>query len=299
MVATLSQEVVMSRMAGDRVFSVLILPLLVAACGTVHAPATPPDPLAAVADAIASGAVEVIDLTLTLNAKTPVIQLPPPFANSPGYEAHLISRFDEKGPAWYWNSFSMGEHVGTHFDAPCHWVSGKDGPCVDAIEPARFIGPVAVVDVTADVRTKADFVCTKETLLNWEKQNGRIPARAWVLLRTGWSARAADAATYLNVVDGRPRYPGFGKESAEFLTQERDVLGVGTEAIGTDASSGATADPPFPNHFVMHGASKFGLASLTNLDRVQTTGALLIATPLKIERGSGSPVRVIALQPRS
>jgi kynurenine formamidase len=120
-----------------------------------------------------------------------------------------------------------------------------------------------------------------------------------VILRTGWGSRGADTKAFFNAAaDGSPHYPGFGKDSATFLTTERDILGVGTEAVGTDAAIGAQADPPFPNHSIMHGAGKFGLTQLANVDRLPLTGALVMAAPLKIENGSGSPVRVIALLPR-
>ena len=233
-----------------------------------------------------------------LNAQTPIIQLPPPFANTPGFKSHEISKYDAKGPAWYWNWIEVGEHVGTHFDAPCHWVTGKDKPCVDQIEAKRFIGPAAVIDVTADVAKNADFVATKDTILAWEKKHGRIPKGAWVILRTGWGARATDAKRFLNVgTDGAPHYPGFGKDSADFLSKERDILGVGVEQVGTDAASGAKANPPFPNHSIMHGSGHYGLTQLANVDKLPESGAIIIATPLKIEHGSGSPVRVIALVP--
>jgi kynurenine formamidase len=119
-----------------------------------------------------------------------------------------------------------------------------------------------------------------------------------VILRTGWGARATDAKRFMNVgADGAPHYPGFGKDSAEFLTRERNILGVGVEQVGTDAAVGAKADPAFPNHSIMHGAGHFGLTQLANVDKLPEAGAIVIATPLKIEHGSGSPVRVIALVP--
>jgi kynurenine formamidase len=261
-------------------------------------PATAAGTLDALAADITSGRVSVVDLTQLLSAATPIIQLPPPFANTPGFTSHEISAYDQKGPAWYWNWIEVGEHVGTHFDAPCHWVTGKDKPCVDQIEAKQFIGPAAVIDVTADVARSADFVASRDTILGWEKKHGRIPKGAWVILRTGWGARATDAARFMNVgADGAPHYPGFGKESAEFLTKERDILGVGVEQVGTDAAVGATANPPFPNHSIMHGAGRFGLTQLANVDRLPERGAIVIATPLKIQRGSGSPVRVIAVAP--
>jgi kynurenine formamidase len=250
------------------------------------------------ADAIAAGRVTVVDLAQPLHERTPVIQLPPPFANTPGYKRHLISEFDPKGPAWYWNWFEVGEHVGTHFDAPCHWATGKGQPCVDAIDAKQFAGPAVVLDVTSDASQNPDFIVTRATIDAWEARHGRIPARSWVLLKSGWAARASDAKAFFNVgSDGMAHYPGFGKESAEFLTKERDVLGVGTEAVGTDAGIGAAANPAFPNHAIMHGAGKFGLTQLANLDRLPPAGALLVATPLKLERGSGSPVRPIAFVP--
>jgi len=91
-----------------------------------------------------SGSIEVIDLTQPLSEATPMIQLPPPFANTPNWKTHEISRYDEKGPAWYWNWFEGGEHAGTHFDAPIHWVTGKDKDDVSQVPVKRLIGPAIV-----------------------------------------------------------------------------------------------------------------------------------------------------------
>ena len=281
--------------------SVLVFGVSLAGCSGQPPPsAAPPasDPIAELAKGLAGGQVQVIDLTQTLSAATPIIQLPPPFANTPGFTRHEISNYDARGPAWYWNWLEIGEHVGTHFDAPCHWVTGKGKACVDDLDAKQFVGPAAVIDVTAEVTKSADYVLLPQTILEWEKTNGRIPAGAWVILRTGWGSRGADAKAFFNAgPDGSPHYPGFGKDSAQFLTTERDIVGVGTEAVGTDAAVGAQADPPFPNHSIMHGAGKFGLTQLANVDRLPATGAVIIAAPLKIQRGSGSPVRVIAIAP--
>ena len=117
-----------------------------------------------------------------------------------------------------------------------------------------------------------------------------------MLLRTGWSTRK-DAASFLNVKADGPHSPGFHKTTSELLAKDRDVLGVGVETVGTDAGQAGTFDPPFPNHGTMHGNGKFGLASLCNLDQLPPTGAVLIAAPLKIVNGSGSPLRVLAIAP--
>ena len=245
-----------------------------------------------------AGALKIVDLTQPLGPETPVIGLPPIFASSPGVSLEQISRFDQKGPAWYWNTIRMGEHTGTHFDAPIHWITGKDLPdnACDTIPVRRFVGPACVIDVTRDVGQNPDFLLMPEHIVEWEKAHGRIPSGAWVLLRTGWSARQ-DPKKFLNVSDDGPHSPGFHRSTSELLARDRDVLGVGVETVGTDAGQAGTFDPPFPNHATMHGAGKFGLASLTNLDRLPPVGAVVIAAPLKIVGGSGSPLRVLAITP--
>ncbi|HEV2659838.1 MAG TPA: cyclase family protein, partial [Ktedonobacteraceae bacterium] len=164
----------------------------------------------------------------------------------------------------------------------------------DTIEPRKVIGPACVIDVTENVAQSADFLLTIEHVEVWEKTYGRIPAGAWVLLRTGWSKREGREA-FLNAQADGAHTPGFQKECSLFLVKERDILGVGVETVGTDAGQAGTFDPPFPNHTFMHGAGKFGITSLINLDQLPPTGALVIAAPLKIVNGSGSPLRVIAL----
>ena len=251
---------------------------------------------ALVAD-LASGRVTVVDLTQPLGPDTPVIGLPPMFASSPGVSIDVISRYDDKGPAWYWNTIQMGEHTGTHFDAPVHWITGRDLPnnTTDTIPPRQFVGPACVIDVTSDVAANEDYLLDVAALERWESSNGRVPSGAWVLLRTGWSRRSG--AAFLNVRADGPHGPGFDKATSMLLATDRDVLGVGVETIGTDAGLAGTFDPPFPNHSIMHGHGKFGLASLCNLDRLPPTGAIVIAAPLKLVGGSGSPVRALALVP--
>jgi len=247
---------------------------------------------------LAAGRLRVIDLTQPLSSDTPLLPLPPQWNNTPAFRLTELSRYDERGPAWYWNAIETGEHTGTHFDAPVHWVSGRDLPdnTVDKIPAARFIGPACVIDVTASVEGDADYLLTPNGVLEWESRHGRIPKSAWVLLRTGWSKRT-DPEAYINKKADGPHTPGWSKECSQLLAHERDVLGVGVETVGTDAGRAATFDPPFSNHYIMHGSGKFGLASLCNLDLLPATGAIVIAAPLKIVGGSGSPVRVIAIAP--
>ncbi len=244
------------------------------------------------------GRVKVVDLTQPLGPDTPVIGLPPLFAPSLGFSTEVISRYDERGPGWYWSTITLGEHTGTHFDAPVHWITGKDLPdnTLDTIPARKLVGPACVIDISADTAESEDFLLSCERLEAWEAEHGRIPAGAWVLLRSDWSRRT-DGAEFLNVKEDGSHSPGFHPECSRMLAYERDVLGVGVETVGTDAGQAGRFDPPFPNHTIMHGAGKFGLASLRNLDQLPATGAILIAAPLKIVDGSGSPCRVLALVP--
>jgi len=259
---------------------------------------TPASVLQQLLEELNSGGLKIVDLTTPLEPETAVIDLPAVFAPSPGLTLTEISRYDSRGPGWYWNILNLGEHTGTHFDAPIHWITGKDLPnnSTDTIEPRKFIGPACVIDVTTQVEQSADFLLTTELLAAWETQHGRIPAGAWVLLRTGWSKRKSPQE-FLNVHENGAHSPGFHQTCSQFLIKERDILGVGVETVGTDAGQAGTFDPPFPNHTFMHGAGKFGLTSLINLDALPATGAIIIAAPLKIVDGSGSPVRVIAVTP--
>src|SRR5204862_6954414 len=122
------------------------------------------------------GSLQVIDLTQPLSPDTPILPLPPQFQNTPRFRIWELSHYDDRGPAWYWNAFETGEHTGTHFDAPVHWVSGKDLPdsTVDRIAPKKFIGPACVIDVTKDVERNSDFLLTSGHIRQWEAGHGRI-----------------------------------------------------------------------------------------------------------------------------
>jgi kynurenine formamidase len=254
------------------------------------------DVLLKLAKAIAKKKIRVVDLTQVLRPSTPVIQLPPPFAQTKPFETSEISRYDERGPAWYWNNIACGEHTGTHFDAPVHWVTGKDmkDGSTDKVSAQRFVAPACVIDCSKACAKDEKFLLTPKHILAWEKKHGKIPAGSWVLMRSDWSKRS-DPARFLNMKEDGPHVPGPNADAVRLLANERNVNGWGVEAVGTDAGQAFSFEPPFPAHALMHGANKFGLASLCNLDQLPPTGAVLIAAPLKIENGSGSPLRVIAL----
>lgn len=249
--------------------------------------------------AIASGEMEVVDLTETLTPEYPTIQLPEEFAQAWPFKSEQISKYDDNGPAWYWNNVSFSEHTGTHFDAPIHWITGRDleNNSVDTISPENFIAPVNVVDCSAVVRENLGFILTKEFLLSWESQHGKIEPGSWVFLRSDWR-HVAPEGNFTNMQEDGAHSPGPDPEAVLWLIKERDILGFGTETVGTDAGQAFNFEPQYPAHYYVHGAGKYGLQCMTNLDRLPPRGAVILAAPLKIQNGSGSPLRVLALTPK-
>ena len=255
--------------------------------------------LIAFAADLAAGRLRVVDLTQTLAPGFPSISLPAEFGQIWAFRMETISRYDAAGPQWYWNNFCCGEHTGTHFDAPSHWVSGKDHAdnCVDTIAARNFIAPAAVVDASAEVAADPDWLLTVDHLQTWEARHGRIPRGSWLLFRTDWSKRIGDPAAFVNLREDGAHTPGPTEEAAEWLVNERHVHGFGVETINTDAGQSHAWSPPYPCHRVLHGANRYGLQCLRNLDELPPTGALIISAPLKIQGGSGSPLRVLAVVP--
>lgn len=255
--------------------------------------------LSQLAGALQSGGIQVIDLTQTLSPDFPQIALPPEMGQCWPFRIEEISHYDERGPGWYWNNFSCGEHTGTHFDAPAHWISGRHLPhgTVDTLPVQKLVAPAVVIDCHAQATADPDYLLTVADIEAFEAQHGRIAPGSWVLMRTDWSKRT-DPEAYQNFDETGQHTPGPGTEAVQFLVEQRDVLGFGSEAIGTDAGQGFHLRPPYPCHYFMHGAGRWGLQCLCNLDQLPPTGSVLVTPPLKIEKGSGSPLRVLALVAR-
>jgi kynurenine formamidase len=247
------------------------------------------------AEALLAGRIEIVDLTAPLSSETPVIQLPPPFAQTAPFHLEELSRYDDRGPAWYWNNIRTGEHTGTHFDAPNHWVTGRDGDDVASVPVHRLIAPGVVLDFSAEVAENPDFLLEVEHIRKWEAEHGPLPEGGWLLYRTGWDARSASQADFINADDTGPHTPGISPECARWLAEASSLIGLGVETVGTDAGAAHSFDPPFPCHAALMGSGKYGLTQLQNLAQVPPTGALIVAAPLPIVAGSGSPSRVLAL----
>ena len=189
----------------------------------------------------------------------------------------------------------MAEHGGTHMDAPIHFARGKRTS--DAVPLASCIGPAVVIDVRPQAAADRDYRLSVDDIQRWEKDNGRIPAGAIVIMNSGWGAFWGNKLSYLGT--DKPgdvanlHFPGFSKEAAEFLVKQRDIAAIGVDTASIDY--GPSTD--FMVHRIINGADKPGFENLANLDRLPASGATLIALPMKITGGSGGPARIIAVLP--
>lgn len=250
--------------------------------------------LDALLGALRSGNVEVIDLTAPLSSSTPILELPEQFGQTARFELEEISRYDDRGPAWYWNNFRTGEHTGTHFDAPNHWVTGARLADIASVPVGAMVAPAVVLDVVDKVAADPDFLIEVEHIEAFVAEHGPLPEGGWLLCRTGWSARTSQQ-DMINRDDDGPHSPGLSVEAARWVAEDSPLQGIGVETVGTDAGAAGGFDPLFPCHHYLMGNDKYGLSQLRNLDRLPATGAVIVASPLKIETGSGSPTRVLAL----
>jgi kynurenine formamidase len=247
---------------------------------------------------LADGSVEVVDLTQPLSETTPVLVLPEPFANTPHLSRRRLSRYDDDGPAWAWDVLELGEHTGTHFDAPVHWITGKDGEDVASVPPARLVGPAVVIDKTAEVEADPGYLLTVADLEAHEARHGAIgPGVEERGLVVGARAPAGAEQDPGAGPEG-PVTPGPDVAASRWLAEHPNVVGYGVETVGIDAGAAGGFDPGFPVHNFLLGAGRYGLTQLANLEALPASGALLVVAPLKLVDGTGSPSRVLAFVPR-
>jgi kynurenine formamidase len=262
------------------------LPLLLAAAVVACRPSTP-EPV------MDLSAFRLVDLTHPYNAQTLY------WPTSPTRFQLQQLAYGMTPGGWFYsaNAVASPEHGGTHLDAPIHFAEGR--LTADRIPLEKLVAPAVVLDVTRQAAEDPDYRLTPEDVAAFEREHGTIAPGTIVLLRTGWSSRWPDAKAYLG--DDTPgdasnlHFPSYGEEAARLLVEERRVAALGVDVASIDY--GPSQD--FVVHRIAAAADVPGLENLTNLDQLPPTGALVIALPMKIEGGSGGPVRVIALVPRT
>ncbi len=233
---------------------------------------------------VSDGSTRVVDMTYAINDKLPAWP-----GDDRTFEAKAVATPGKDG--YFARSFWTLEHYGTHLDAPAHFPPGKQ--YLDQIPVAHFFGPAVVLDVHDEVSKDSDYRLRVMRVEKWEALHGRIPIGAIVVLRTGWSSRWPDQARYRNMdAGGVMHFPGYSVEAAKLLI-ERGAVGLGIDTLSIDY--GPSKD--FEVHRTDLPAELYNLENLANLDQLPDAGAFLIVAPIKLEGGSGGPVRVFALLP--
>jgi kynurenine formamidase len=226
----------------------------------------------------------VLDLTHTIDSRVPTYE---PSSTSP-YQAKAVATIDKDG--YFAREISLPEHFGTHLDAPAHFVQGMW--TVDRIPPERFVAPLVVIDVTGGAKNNADYQVAVADIAKYEEANGQIPPNAVVMAFTGWDARWNSAKDYRNAdANGVMHFPGYSLEAAKFLVEGRNAVAVGIDTLSIDY--GPSKDFPVHRYNLSH--SLYQLENVANLERVPATGSTIVVAPMKLENGSGSPVRIYAL----
>ena len=226
----------------------------------------------------------VVDLTHAVNAKVPTYEL----AEKSAYQAKTVATIDKD--KYFARNISLPEHYGTHLDAPAHFARGLW--TVDQIPVERLIAPLVVLDVTTKVKSNPDYQVSVEDIAKWEQTNGQIPPGVVVITRTGWESRWDSTKDYRNAdAKGVMHFPGYSADAAKFLVEGRNVLGLGIDTLSIDYGP----SPDFPVHQYTLAHSLYHLENVANLDRVPQSGAIVVVAPMKLEGGSGAPVRILAL----
>ena len=215
---------------------------------------------------------------------------------SPSAFEHRELHYGPTPAGFFYSSYAVctPEHGGTHLDAPIHFAEGRW--TADQIPLRRLIGPAVVIDVSGQASSNPDYRLTAGDIASWEQRNGRIPEDAIVVLRTGWASRWPDRSRYLG--DDTPgdasnlHFPSYGEEATRLLMQRKvAALGVDTASIDFGPSQ------DFIVHQIASAANVVGLENLTNLESLPEKGGWIIALPMKIGKGSGGPLRAVALLP--
>ncbi len=226
----------------------------------------------------------VIDLSHVLNERLPNWE---GTSTSP-YQARELGSIDHHG--YYSRSFTTEEHYGTHIDAPAHFARGMW--TVEQIPAERLVRPLVVLDVSRKAKHDPDYQVSVQDVADWEDRHGEIPSGAVVMAYTGWEQRWDSPQEFRNQQpDGVTHYPGFSLEAAKFLVKTRNVVGLGIDTMSIDC--GAATD--FPVHQFTSKASVYHLENVANLALVPPAGATIVVAPVKLENGSGAPVRLLAL----
>jgi kynurenine formamidase len=222
----------------------------------------------------------VVDLTHQLNTDIPVF---------PGGVTLSVTKLTKDSDPYFLNQLKLGEHVGTHVDAPVHFATG--GRDVASIPLKQLIAPLVVIDVRKECAANPDYMLLTEDVERWESNHGRMPENAVVAIWTGWQQKWGNPIEYVNLDStGVPHFPGVSESAAQFLVAHRLAAGVAIDTLSVDPGISKT----FPAHIAILERQAFNVENIANLDKVPPKGYTICVLPLPVSGGSGSPARVIA-----
>ena len=255
------------------------------ACPAADAPAAPAAGLMPVYSILASK--RFIDLTHAFGPNTP---------HWKGFgEMKVRTLYTIPKDGFHVEEFCHVGQWGTHVDPPAHFHTGLKS--VDEIDPKDMLMPLVVLDVHEKVARNPDYTLTLEDVHTWEGRHGRIPAHAFVVMRTDWSKRWPDDAAMQNRdAKGVAHYPGWSLPVLKLLYEERHIAASGHETTDTDPGLATTHDDYSLERYVL-GTNHYQIELLANLDQVPEYGALAMVSFPKPEHGSGFPARAIAILP--
>jgi kynurenine formamidase len=200
----------------------------------------------------------------------------------------------EKGYFYDANNYSAAEHGGTHIDSPIHFAEGKQ--TVDEIPIERLVGPAVVINVSEKALADPDYLVGVKDFTNWEKEHDEVPEGSIVLLNTGYAQFWPDRVKYMGTDKRGPEavkdlhFPGLDPKAAEWLVENRSINAIGLDTPSIDYGQSQL----FESHRILFKENIPAFENVANLDKLPPKGAFVIALPMKIKRGSGGPLRIIA-----
>jgi len=215
------------------------------------------------------------------------------------FKLEKVSWGISEGGWWYAsNEYSASEHGGTHADAPIHFA--EKGRTIDQVPLEEWIGPAVKIDVTDKCEKNRDYLLSAADIKDWEKEYGRIPDGAWIIMYTGIDTKYYPDKIKVLGTDKTGEaalpelsFPGFSVESVEFLIKKRNITGIAVDTPSIDYGK----SKEFKVHRFLFASDKIALENIANLDKLPSSGAMLYVIPMLIKEGTGSPARVFAILP--